>query len=152
MTTDEFKQTFLPCSEQMFLLALRLTDSKADAEDAVQDVFAKLWRGRSGLKSLDCPEAYAMVMVRNRCLDIVAARRDHISLEGVAVPCEEEVANALGEALDTLPEPHRSVMKMRYCLEMSMPDMECQTGLSQGNLRVILSRARNSLRKRFNKI
>lgn len=151
MTSEEFKQLFLPCSEQMFLLALRLTDSRADAEDAVQDVFVKLWHGRGGLKSVGNPQAYAMAMTRNRCLDIIAARRDNAPLDSIAEPSDEEISDALSDAINSLPETQRKVMRMRYHQELSMDDIERQTGLSQGNLRVILSRARNSIQKRFNR-
>lgn len=156
MTGEEFKQLFLPCSEQMFLLALRLTDSKADAEDAVQDVFVKLWRGRGSLGSVSNPQAYAMTMTRNRCLDIISARRDIAPLDAIAEAPEEtvssqaEIADAFSEAVDSLPETQRRVMQLRYGEELSMDDIRRQTGLSLGNLRVILCRARNNIRNRFN--
>lgn len=151
MSGEEFKQLFLPCADQMYLLALRLTDSKADAEDAVQDVFAKLWHGRNGLQSVGNPRAYAMTMTRNRCLDIIAARHEMVNVETVSCPTEEEADDFLAEAIRALPETQRRVMEMRYNLGLPMEEIEHQTGLSQGNLRVIFHRARIAIRKRFNR-
>lgn len=149
MTTEEFKRIFLPCAEQMYLLALRLTDSKADAEDAVQDVFVRLWHGRGGLKFVGNPQAYAITMTRNRALDIIAARHPASPLDTISEPTDEEVSDALIEALNSLPATQRLVMELRYRRELPMEEIERQTGLSQGNLRVILSRARNAIKKRF---
>lgn len=133
------------------MLALRLTDSKVDAEDAVQDVFVKLWHERNRLSSVSNPRAYAVTMTRNRCLDLIDARRAASQIEAVDIPSEEDVEEVLIEALKSLPATQRRVMELRYVDELPMSDIESQTGLSQGNVRVILSRARTVIRKKFSR-
>ena len=46
MNQTEFLKTILPCKDKLYRLAKRLLVSKDEAEDAVQEVFLKLWKGR----------------------------------------------------------------------------------------------------------
>jgi len=42
----EFLNIILPCKDTLYRLAKRLLVSSDEAEDAVQEVFLKLWKGR----------------------------------------------------------------------------------------------------------
>ena len=82
MTPAEFNTYWLPLGDALYRVALYLLEDKQDAEDAVQDLFLKLWEGSAQLESIKNPKAYAVMMMRNLCLDRirVATRRPHESL------------------------------------------------------------------------
>ena len=67
MTIEEFKIEVFPIKNKLYRLALRLLGSQADAEDAVQEVFLKLWARREKLNEYRSIEAFAMVITKNLC-------------------------------------------------------------------------------------
>lgn len=54
--------------------------------------------------------------------------------------------------IDKLPEQQRQVITMRDIDGMSFDEIEACTGLSVGNVRVVLSRARKQIREKFKRI
>ena len=62
---------------KVFLFALRLTKSKSEAEEIVQEVFVKLWERRSGINIEKNFNAYILTITRNLVIDILKkAARD----------------------------------------------------------------------------
>ena len=70
----QFKETYLPFSRMMYAEAVRLLGDPGEAEDAVQDVYVRLWQRRDALGTVDNKRAYVMAMVRNRCLTLLDSR------------------------------------------------------------------------------
>ncbi|TFH38730.1 MAG: RNA polymerase subunit sigma-24, partial [Bacteroidia bacterium] len=60
MTRGEFEREILPLSQNLYRFAFRLLLSREEAEDAVQEVFVKLWKMRSRLSEYRSTEALAM--------------------------------------------------------------------------------------------
>ena len=75
MEQKEFLNTILPCKDTLYRLAKRLLVSSDEAEDAVQEVYLKLWRGRLSIKKYKSPEAFAMTMTKNYCLDRLKSKQ-----------------------------------------------------------------------------
>lgn len=48
-----FRDDVLPLKDKIFRLALRITLSRAEAEDIVQDVLIKVWNRRDDLAEVD---------------------------------------------------------------------------------------------------
>lgn len=59
----------------VFRLALRMTASPADAEEAAQDAFVQAWRSLHLYREDATFRTWLARIVTNRCLDLVAARR-----------------------------------------------------------------------------
>ena len=55
--------------DKVFRFALRLLNDHDDAQDAVQDVFEKLWTRRKSLRKYDNIEALSLKMTRDLCLN-----------------------------------------------------------------------------------
>lgn len=72
MDTDaeNFKTTFLPMGRLMYAEAIRILGDAREAEDAVQDVYARLWERRDGLAAIANIRAYVLAMTRNRCITL----------------------------------------------------------------------------------
>lgn len=97
--------------------AWRLLGNRAAAEDAVQDVWLRLWQTRSRYRGCGQLRAYLMRLVRNRCLDALrGARRDCAIADTMASssdPATDARATALADAVQCaiagLPDAQRVV-------------------------------------------
>ena len=153
MDQAEFKRLFLPCSRKMFSVAWRLTGNDLSAEDLVQDTFLRLWNKRGELDHVLNAEAYSITALKHVFYD--QQRKAHLS-EADPPPDElnmaadddvgrdvenRDVAAAVFRLIERLPEPQRTIIQMR-----DVDDMATVTGLSQVNIRVLLSRARKRIR------
>ena len=69
MEQKEFLATVLPYKDKLYRLAKRLLVSSEEAEDAVQEVLLKLWKGKDRISNYKNPEAFAVTMIKNYCLD-----------------------------------------------------------------------------------
>ena len=75
MKQKEFLATVLPVKDKLYRLAKRLLVSQEEAEDAVQEVILKLWKGKNRMKDYKNPEAFAMTMTKNYCLDRLKSKQ-----------------------------------------------------------------------------
>ncbi len=161
MNATEFKQLLLPLNARLYKVAFLLLGNEDDAKDVVQDAYLKLWNQREKLNNLDNPQAFCTTLVRNMCID----RHRAASLAVVDKPPEElpiagddnasrhieqqQTAQLLNHCLARLPAQQQQVVRMRDLAGCSMHEIEKATGLTTVNARVVLSRARKSLRELF---
>ncbi len=162
MITDEFKRIFLPCHRQLYRMAFRLTGSREDAEDIVQETFMKMWNGRERLYEPTNPMAFCMATLKNVFIDSVRRKRrdadSGISSDELTIASETDVgqqiesrdaADKVMELINLLPANQRDVMKMRDIADLPFEDIEAATGLSPGNIRTLLSRARKKVKEQY---
>lgn len=157
MTAGEFTDIYLPLRECAYRLALHFLESAQDAEDAVQDLYIKLWRSLDDLDSVRNPKAYCLTLTRNICVDrirkegrhggsgltdTVADERD--TADGIV--SRESLARAV-KAMESLPASQRDVLRMKVFEDLTYEEMAERTGMSYLTLRVLLSRARSRIRK-----
>ena len=69
MNEREYIALIDPFKNKLYRFAKRFLVSVEEAEDATQDVLLKLWNLREKLGSYKNPEAFAMTITRNHCLD-----------------------------------------------------------------------------------
>ena len=75
MATGEFKRRWLPLSDRFYRVAFYILESREEALDAVQDLYAKLWKMGPALDSVLNPEAYGLALLKNMCMDRVRHSR-----------------------------------------------------------------------------
>lgn len=165
MEKDEFKNVWLPLSDSLYRAAFHMLKSESDAQDAVQDLFIRLWNSRSTLDKVKSPSAYGMAMLRNICIDRLrrsqadqakgmvpgdTAAADAVSDETAekAIVSREKI-QALEAAVARLPQTQKEVFIMKFYRQMSYDEISAETGLSYINVRVMINRARNFLKKRI---
>lgn len=145
-------------SREMYAMAFRILQIQEEAEDVVQDVLLTLYERRRSLPPEAAEIGYVMAMVRNRCIDRLRA----LSTQPLAPPGEEvssgsepltaspeeqiEARDYLEHLLQSLPEKARLIVQLRLIDDLSFEEIEQQTGISQGNARVILSRAMKEIK------
>lgn len=162
MDAETFKKVFLPYHQKLYRIAYRIVQDVANAEDMVQDTFVKLWNKRNDMSDVENTEAFAIIILRNTCLDHLRKTKNDYQTtydteipETVSLSKQMEVndeADKIKNLINKLPNPHRQVMIMKHWDGYSDEEIEQVTGLSPGNIRVILSRARKTIREQFLKM
>ncbi|MDX5419766.1 MAG: sigma-70 family RNA polymerase sigma factor [Hymenobacteraceae bacterium] len=164
MDLQEFKIKVLPARQKLYRLALFLLRDKEEAEDILQDVFLKLWTQKEKLQAYNSIEALAMSIAKNLCLDKLKAckRRQLVDVAGMEISSEDvnpyqysELTDSMSNMqllLENLPEQQKLVLHLRDVEGYSFEEIEQITGFTVNNLRVILSRARKSVRDGFLKL
>ena len=161
MQASDFKQLFLPCHRKLFSVAYRLMSNAQAAEDMVQETFLKLWMQRDKIEKVDNPEAYSITVLRRIFYDKMRERhlqqvdKDVGSLQ---VSSSQNISKQLEEAdeyqrvrqlITHLPEPQARIMLMRDIEDRSFEEISTETGLTEVNIRSILSRARKKIREQI---
>ncbi len=157
---NDFSNIWIPLADRFYRVAWYMLESEADAEDAVQELYMKLWTGRDKLKDIRNPLAYGIMILKNICIDRIrrqsAARTE--PLDGIQSPEEsppdrrtemKETLRRLIEEMDHLPENQRNALKMRVLDELEYDEISRRTGLSQVHLRVLISKARKTLKEKI---
>lgn len=157
---NDFRNIWMPLSERFYRAAYYMLESQQDAEDAVQELYLKLWSARSSLKDVRNPSAYGLSMLKNICIDRIRRRsaRQTEPLEK-APPVEDGPSQNPIEARDTLrfilnemeklPQKQRDVLKMRVMDRLEYEDISKRTGLSQVYVRVLVAAARKTLKSKL---
>ena len=65
MGVEEFNNVWLPLAGRFYRVAFYILESEAEAQDAVQDLFLKLWRKRNSLGEVNNPLALGLTMIKN---------------------------------------------------------------------------------------
>lgn len=159
MDAEIFKEIFLPYYQKLYRIAFRLLQNESEAEDMVQDAYIKLWDKRNDLAEIENTEAFAIVVLRNLCLDQLRKSKDHLHAkyevdipEQLSVMAQVETQDELDYIrglVDRLPEQQRQIMLFKHWDGYSDEEIEQITGMSAGNIRVSLSRARKAIREQF---
>ncbi len=162
MTDGEFRKTWLPLGAPLYRLAYSLLEDEAEAKDAVQDLFVKLLDSGSRLDSVRNPKAYAVTLMRNLCIDRIRAAKKWQAercgpdeVKAAFLPAESDAANSREKLrrvlaiIGGLPPRQREVVRMRIFEDRSYEEISAATGLSENNLRVLLSMARKNIRKKY---
>lgn len=100
----------------MVRLAFVLVDDRADAENLVQDVFARMYRHRD---RVDDPVAYLRSAVYNACRNHHRARRVRRSRVLPAAVNDEPFGDHVIDVVRRLPSRKRAMVVLRYYADMS---------------------------------
>lgn len=161
MEAETFKQRFLSFHPKLYRIALALVESPEDAEDILQEAYTKLWSKRDSLEAVQQPEAFAVTIVRNLCLDFLRSPRTNSRsepLETVILHCEDsperqvETRDQLRQVvrlIQELPPNQRQVIRLRGMEDCSLEEIAQITGFSDANVRTLLSRARKYIKEKL---
>ena len=164
MQNEAFKTELIPIKDKLFRLAKTMLQHTEDAEDALQEVYMKLWRNSEVIGDLKSPEAYAMKVMKNHCLDKLKSRKNKHMVEIKEHDIEREhftpyskvsfdnLKDLMLKLFSTLPEQQRMIIHMRDIEHYSYDEIEEVTGMNVNAIRVNLSRARKSVKGNYLKI
>ncbi len=157
MTEREFGSSFLSLADALYKVAFYILETQDEAEDAVQELYLKLWKNRDALDGIRNPKAYCITLLRNRCLDRLRQRRLVARPETLPEPecpgsqdeqidVRERLDKVLA-AIKSLPDRQREVLTLRTLDGLSYEEIARRTGTNYLTLRVLLSQARSKLKK-----
>lgn len=159
MTPEVLTESFKSLSDGLYRVAYYILESQTDAEDAVQDLFIKLWNSREQLDTVLNLKAYCATLMKNLCIDRLRKEQRVQVMEPGPDMAEarrvdedydaREKLERVITAIERLPARQRDVMKMYVFEEMSYDEIAEKTGMTNLTLRVLLSNARKSLRNQI---
>ena len=159
MKAEEFKRRFLPYHKVLYRVAFHLTGNAQDAEDLLQDLFLRLWTKRNELQPPKNLEAYLVTMIRNLFYDQHRLKKNELTipLSQIADPPDgddlsrkveinEETTKVKG-IIENLPEKEQKVARLHIVEDRTYEEIEHDTGLSNANIRKLMSRAKERIRQ-----
>ena len=164
MPASLFKQLLLPLYPRLQRVALRLLGNVEDAEDMVQEVYMKLWNKRDALPDVQDVEAYCVTLTKNMCIDrlrMAEVEKEDVdemptmlaAIDDVEAQVERrDAVEQVKQIIETLPEHQQQVITLRDMEDCSFEEIAEQTGLTAVNIRMLLSRARKTIRERLKKL
>jgi len=165
---EAFSALLQPHFSRLYSLAYRLTGTRADAEDLVQDVLLKLYERRAELSAIRHLASWLGRVVYNQFIDYKRRYgRQPLTLVGTTTELDAALEasggasqrddpsrlssraqdhKALTLALDKLSEEHRLVLVMHDMEGYRLPELQQITGIAVGTLKSRLHRARARLK------
>lgn len=140
-------------------LAVLLLGDVASAEDAVQEVFVKLWSRPDLLQGMAAPSSYLRTAVVNRARSVQRRRkieREHAVPDDTHDVEPAEVTALLPlehrevlEAVKALPTRQREVLVLRYWGDLSETEIARTLGITRGTVKSTASRGMYSVAARL---
>jgi len=126
----------------------------ADAEDAFQDVFVRVYGRLGTLRNPEALRPWIAQLTRRVCLDRIAAGKreepSDVEASDVEATIEElDEAFAVREALEELPEECQEVLDRFFCRDESYRTIGEELGLPSGTIASRISRCLARLRQRL---
>jgi RNA polymerase sigma factor (sigma-70 family) len=162
MTRDSFNDIVHKLSRNLYIQAYRILRSQEEAEDAVQEVFIKLWNMGQKLDTYTSVEALAVTVTRNYCIDRIRRKKNFIEEEitNQHLPLDDspsellenrESASIISKIIDNLPDIYKTLIVLKEIDGLNYDEIAQKTQQNINTLRVTLSRARKMIRDEFNK-
>lgn len=131
--------------------------NEAEAEEAVQDIFASVWRNAGKWQPGGAKVTTWLYRIAgNRCIDILRRRRPTMDIEEIAEPVDETADIEAGQmavdrhrlismALDCLTQDQKRAIELVYFSEMKQNEAAEMMGIKLAALESVLRRARGKL-------
>lgn len=165
MKNISFRDDILPLKNILYRLALRITLSREEAEDVVQDTLIKVWNRHDNWQDIASIEAFSLTVCRNLSLDRVKrAGNDNRPIgdgeaeapDSGADPYERMMqrdrVEQIRRIIDSLPEKQRSCMQLRDIEGKSYKEIAGVLGMTEEQVKVNIFRARQAVKQRYNEI
>lgn len=161
MKDELLTSVFMRIKGRLRLTARRIVNDDS-VDDALQEAFMRLWNRRSDFDSSIVVEGVAVTTVRNICLDTLrrnaVRRHDDIDETSSAATIiddssddEQKKREFYGEVSalinSQLSERDRRILYLRDRDGWEMDEIAQEMGISEANVRVILSRSRKTIRQ-----
>jgi RNA polymerase sigma-70 factor (ECF subfamily) len=163
---DALDSVFRSYYSELCAFAYRYVRSRAQAEDLVHDVFAKLWAEREHWQVRDSLKAYLYGAVRNRAISTLRrqmverrwedrvhachrAAPAHVENPAQAELEREDLARVVQEVLAELPERCQMAVTLRWQRQLSYGEIAETMGISVNTVEVHITRACRAVRERY---
>ena len=165
MDLEAFQNRVLPLKSKLFRFSMRLLGNEEEAKDIVQEVFARVWKGRAGMGDIQNWEAWCMRIARNLSLDRVRLNNrqpTRLTPGGLDVQNEspspyektelQESMQHVAKMIASLPPKQQQVIHLRDVEGYSYTEICEILELNMNQVKVNLFRARNALKEQLIRI
>jgi len=155
---DAFEALYRAYWERLYAFAFRYMHSKEDAEEVVQEVFFRIWRGRSNWVPAGAVRNYLYLAVRNSARDrlerAAVARRWRMGQRATDAEVESQLeardlVAAVERAISELPVKRSAVCKLRLIDELTYAQIAERLGISEKTVETQLARGLKFLREQM---
>lgn len=147
--------------DMVYTICLRMLTVEADAMDAAQEVFVKVYRSIHNFREQSRFSTWLYRITYNHCISEIRKRvkvidlvdelpGDEVSVDdvsGMDLLGRAERRQYLQRAIEALPETDAVVVTLFYYDELSLDEIAEVTGLTSGNIRIRLHRSRKKMYK-----
>jgi RNA polymerase sigma-70 factor, ECF subfamily len=168
LPSETFEQLAMPHFDRLYNFACWLTQDRHEAEDLVQETYAKALKGFSSFRPGTNFRAWIYKILRNAFLTsrtglkAVAAEPLEVDGEEVNLPAVKETPETIllersdwqlvQQALERLPVAYREVLLLCEVEELSYQEIAAALTIPMGTVMSRLSRARRALREAVQKM
>lgn len=151
---DVLTDTYRKIRQRLRAVAAGMLGSDDEADDALQDAFCKLWSSHGDITSEESALGLLTVAVRNTGIDYLRRRRPMADasvigdVEDETHSHDEELYTAITTLIEQrLTERQRQILYQRDRDGWDFEEIAEYHNLTEANVRVILSRARQTVRE-----
>ena len=155
---QEFEHLFKENYPHMYRMAFSMVENADDAKDAVNQVFAQIWKGKPQV-ARESVRGYLLAATRNQCLHLLRSRQLQRQMENelrqdMAVSESDEHKELLQQLQqvieDNLTEQDRRVLSLHYEEEMTYNETAKVLGISASAVNKRITRSLAKIRKNLN--
>lgn len=142
-----------------YTLCYRLVGNGSDAEDLTQEVFTKVFLNLKGFEERSAFSSWIYRIAYNHCLNFLAKRKRVAAGMSVyaseplhsqhTINPTEKLTERLQATLNQLSETQRSLVVMKYVIELDLKEISEIVGVSVGAVKMRLLRAREEFRRLY---
>ena len=159
--------------DKLYHMAFRMLGNRQEAEDVTQEAFLRVYRNLDRFDEGQKFSTWIYRIATNLCIDRLRKRKqtfsldaestEHEGLDGYAViPSDDrtpesemlltETQRIVREAIETLPAKYKSVMVLRYLLDLSLQEIGEVLDMPVTTVKTRVHRGREFLRKKLERM
>lgn len=158
---DKFRRLMEPLFEKMYASAYRLTGSRDDAEDLLQETFLKAYRSIERFEEGTNPGAWVYMIMRNTFLNNIRSKKtrevllfdeemaERLADTSESSASEEKMDEELQAVLNSLPPDMKEALVAREINGLSYQEIANAMSLPIGTVKSRINRAREALKERW---
>ena len=148
--TQSFDEFYRSTARRMMRYGYAVAGDHTEAQDLVQEAFARAWRQWGRLSAHPAPEAWLRLVVSRLATDRwrrLGGLRGALRLAGPppTVPPPGEDSVLLIQALRQVPASQRQALALYYLFDMPVEEIAREVGVPVGTVKSWLSRGRSRL-------
>lgn len=163
MQPESLTYIFQQMRHKMLALGHTLLRNSDDVNDAMQEVFCRLWCYRENIAESDNANGLVLTTMRNVCIDNIRRRSysTNVPVESVAdteieaEQSESDIDDMYADVMEimnqSLTETQSRIMRMRDVEGLAYSDIAEIMGMEETTVRVNLSRARKTVKNIYRK-
>ena len=163
MKAISFQTDILPLKNELFRMALRITQNREEAEDVVQETMIKVWNRREQWLQLESIEAFCLTICRNLSLDKLRRMDNQAQSLGddidptdlshssnpEQITIQRDRSRMVRQLINELPERQRTCMQLRDIEGKSYRDIAQILDITEQQVKINIFRARQAVKERY---